>query len=155
MPRCPPGSYELPPTSPPPHWAQSAELLPHVCPMSRLFPVVVLRALSLLVPSRISCCQGPVRPGPAWDTWPKAQEPASGNPGPYAPPPFWSGPWNFPPIQSTWIPHVPGLVLVPLKGGPVPLPGCPGRGLLGSRKEAVYPVPTAWDKTLAGLWGSD
>lgn len=35
----------------------------------------------LLVPSRISCCQGSVRPGPVWDTEPKPPEPACRSPG--------------------------------------------------------------------------
>lgn len=84
--------------------------------MSRLFPVVVLGVLShCLFLQGFPVVRAPVRPGPAWDTQPKALEPASGIPGPL-PPSFWLGPWDFPPFSQPG-PHVPGLVLAPLKGG--------------------------------------
>lgn len=117
------------------------------CPMSRLFPVVVLRVLShCLFFQGFPVVRVPIRPSPAWDTQPKAQGPASRNPGPLRPP--HSG-WTctiFPCSVNRDL-CVPELVLAPLKGplGPAPLPGCPGlcfpgEALLGSQEEADYIV---------------
>ena len=102
-----PGSHKLPP--PPPPWVQSPELLPHVKAVSCC---CAQSPQPLPVPSRISCCQGPSQAWPSLGTQPKAQEPA-GWQEPWAPlpAPVLAGPVGFSPVQSTWIPRVPGLVL--------------------------------------------
>ena len=84
------------------------------CPMSRLFPVVVLRVLSHCL-----FLQGfPVVRAPVRDTQPKAQElhpppHPSRDLGPLYLPPSLLGPCGIPPhpIQSAWLLCVPGLVL--------------------------------------------
>lgn len=96
-PRHHPGSHQL--LSPPStgHNCQS------YCPMSRLFPVVVLRVLSHCVFFQgFPVVRAPIRPGPAWDTQPKAQGPASRNPGPSARL-ILARPVGFSPFQSAGI----------------------------------------------------
>lgn len=108
MSQCHPG-HPLGPTScPHPHPTGSRRQ--SCCPMSRLLPVVVLRVLSHCL-----FLQGfPVVRAPVRDTQPKAQE--------LPPPPGRDlgllylpllGPCGIPPhpVQSAWLPLVPGLVL--------------------------------------------
>lgn len=115
-PRHHPEAHKLP--SPPPtgHNRQSC------CPMSRLFPVVVLQVLGhCLFLQGFPVVRLPVRPGPAWETQPEAREPAAGTLGPSAPL-MLAGPVEFSPIQSPQA----CAGSTERESGACPLPGCPG-----------------------------
>lgn len=112
--------------------------------MSRLLPVAVLSHCLLL--QGFPVVRAPVRPGPAWDTQPKAPEPA-GWQEPWAPlpAPILAGPVGFSPRSINLDPPRTWACAVSLKGADLwalPYSQCPGLcfpegGLLGSLDAAV------------------